>query len=67
MIYAFYQKFSGHAIGGWTAIMIVVLFIGGVQLFCIGMIGLYLNSVHEQTKMRPNYIIQHTYGFHDRT
>jgi dolichol-phosphate mannosyltransferase len=53
----------GTAVPGWTAIMIVVLFIGGVQLFCIGMIGLYLNAVHEQSKMRPNYIIASTYGF----
>jgi len=67
MLYALYQKLSGQSVGGWTAIMIVILFIGGVQLFCIGMIGLYLNSVHEQTKMRPNYIINSTYGFEDLT
>ncbi len=61
--HALIQKISGHAVPGWTALMIVILFIGGVQLFCIGMIGLYLNAVHEQTKMRPNYIIESTYGF----
>ena len=63
IIHAFYQKIAGHALPGWTALMIVVLSIGGVQLFCLGMIGLYLNSVHEQTKMRPNYIVSSTYGF----
>jgi glycosyltransferase involved in cell wall biosynthesis len=62
-IHALYEKFSGHAIPGWTALMVVILFIGGVQLFCLGLIGLYLNSVHEQTKMRPNYIVSSTYGF----
>ena len=62
VIHAFHQKFSGQAVPGWTAIMVVTLFIGGVQLFCLGMIGLYLNSVHEQTKMRPPYIISSTYG-----
>jgi dolichol-phosphate mannosyltransferase len=61
--HALYQKFSGQAVGGWTALMVVILFIGGVQLFCLGMIGLYLNSVHEQTKMRPTYIVNSTYGF----
>jgi len=61
--HALYQKFSGQAVGGWTALMVVILFIGGVQLFCLGMIGLYLNSVHEQTKMRPPYIVSSTYGF----
>jgi len=58
-----WQKISGQAIPGWTALMIIILFIGGVQLFCIGMIGLYLNSLHEQSKMRPNYIIESTFGF----
>ena len=62
VVHAFYEKFSGQAVPGWTALMVVILFIGGVQLFCLGMIGLYLNSVHEQTKMRPSYIISSTYG-----
>ncbi len=57
------EKISGRAIPGWTAIMIAVLFFGGVQLFCLGIIGLYLNSIHEQSKQRPNYIIESTYGF----
>jgi len=60
------QKVSGVAIPGWTALMLVIIFIGGVQLFCIGMIGLYLNSVHEQCKMRPNYVIESTYGINSR-
>ncbi len=63
MIHALCEKFSGQAIPGWTALMIVILFIGGVQLFCIGMIGLYLHAVHEQTKMRPRYIVDSLYGF----
>ncbi len=65
-IHALVQKISGVAIPGWTALMLVIIFIGGVQLFCIGMIGLYLNSVHEQSKMRPNYIIESTYGISPR-
>jgi glycosyltransferase involved in cell wall biosynthesis len=58
VIHALYQKLMGTAVPGWTALMCVVLFIGGVQLFCIGMIGLYLKSIHDQTKSRPNYIIE---------
>ncbi len=65
MIHALIQKLSGQAVPGWTALNVVVLFIGVVQLFCIGTIGLYLNSVHEQTKQRPNYIVASTYGFKD--
>ena len=66
IIYALNQQLTGRAVPGWTALMVVVLFIGGVQLFCIGMIGLYLNSVHEQGKMRPRYIISSTYGFENK-
>ena len=65
-VHAVIQKTNGVAIPGWNALMIVIVFIGGVQLFCIGMIGLYLNSVHEQSKMRPNYIIESTYGINPR-
>ena len=63
MIVALVSKINGQTVPGWTALMIAVLFLGGVQLFCIGMIGVYLNAVHEQTKSRPNYIVESTYGF----
>jgi glycosyltransferase involved in cell wall biosynthesis len=63
IIYTLLLKITGHTVGGWSALMIVILFIGGVQLFCIGMIGLYLNSVHEASKARPTYIISSSYGF----
>jgi len=53
----------GRAVPGWSAIMITVLFIGSVQLLCIGIIGLYLNSIFEESKGRPNYIIDSTHGF----
>ena len=65
ILHALREKFLGRAIPGWTAIMIAILFFSGVQLFCIGMIGVYLNSVHEQTKMRPTYIVESTFGFPD--
>ncbi len=63
LLHVVWLKIAGQAIPGWTALMVALLFIGGVQLFCIGMIGLYLNSVHEQSKMRPNYIIESMFGF----
>ena len=63
MGHAFSEKIQGRAIPGWTALMIVVLFLGGVQLFCAGIMGLYIHSIHEQSKNRPNYIVERTYGF----
>ncbi|MDO8303783.1 MAG: glycosyltransferase, partial [Sedimentisphaerales bacterium] len=63
MSHALFEKFSGHAVPGWTAMMIVMLFFSGVQLFSLGMIGLYLFGIYEQTKDRPNYIVESTHGF----
>ena len=65
IFYALSEKLQGKAIPGWTALMVIVLFISAVQLFCLGTIGLYLHSVHEQTRYRPRYIIDSTYGFED--
>jgi len=67
MGHALSEKIQGKAIPGWTALMIVILFFGGVQLFCLGIIGLYLDSVHQQSRGRPNYIVDSTWGFPKET
>jgi len=61
--HVFIEKFSGRAVPGWTALMMVVLFMGGVQLFCMGMTGLYINNIFKNSQERPNYIIESTHGF----
>lgn len=63
VLHVCYEKFSGKAIPGWTAIMIAILFLNGIQLFCIGIMGLYIHSTYEQTKQRPSYIIESIFGF----
>jgi len=63
MGYALFEKIAGRAIPEWTTLMIVVLFLGGIQLFCVGIMGLYLNSIYEQGKKRPNFIVDQTFGF----
>jgi dolichol-phosphate mannosyltransferase len=42
---------------GWTAIMIAVLFIGGVQLICLGILGGYIGRIYNEMKNRPLYVI----------
>jgi len=51
------MKFAGISIPGWSAIMATILFLGGIQLFTIGILGLYVGSIHEQIKDRPRVII----------
>jgi polyisoprenyl-phosphate glycosyltransferase len=42
---------------GWPSLMAVVLFLGGVQLLCIGVLGEYLGRVYRETKGRPLYVV----------
>ena len=50
--------FTDKAITGWTSLLISVLFIGGIQLIILGIIGEYLGKLFIQSKGRPNYIIR---------
>lgn len=53
-----YQKLvTGEAILGWASVMTSILFLGGVQLLAIGIIGEYLGRVYNETKRRPPYVI----------
>ncbi|TMV10038.1 glycosyltransferase family 2 protein [Ruegeria sediminis] len=57
--------FTSIWVEGWTALMIAVLFIGGVQLISLGVIGEYIGRVYEETKKRPLYIVRERIGFPD--
>lgn len=50
----------GDAVGGWPSMMCVILFLGGVLLFCMGILGQYLAKTYLETKKRPIYIVQET-------
>jgi glycosyltransferase involved in cell wall biosynthesis len=63
IIYVFIEKFRGHNLPGWSATMTAVLFLGGTQLLCTGLQGLYISSIFEESKRRPNYIVRDTFGF----
>jgi dolichol-phosphate mannosyltransferase len=63
-IYAVYIRlFTNRAIEGWTSVLVAVLFIGGVQLIFLGVLGEYLGRVFEETKGRPLYIVSKKIGF----
>ena len=60
-LWALYSRFiSKDYVQGWTSLMLVVLFIGGVQLVCIGIIGEYISRLSDNVRNRPLYIIQDT-------
>ena len=48
---------------GWTSTMFAVLFIGGVQLICMGIIGEYIGRIYGESKHRPLYVVRERLGF----
>ena len=48
----------GDPVAGWPSTICIILFIGGIQLFCIGILGQYLAKTFLETKERPLYIIR---------
>ncbi|HXT70234.1 MAG TPA: glycosyltransferase family 2 protein [Vicinamibacterales bacterium] len=58
LIGVFVAKFLGYTIQGWTTIMVAVLFLGSVQLICLGILGEYLGRVFNEVKPRPMYVIE---------
>lgn len=44
-------------VAGWASTICVILFIGGIQLFCIGIMGQYIAKTYIETKRRPHYIV----------
>ncbi len=50
----------GDPVTGWASTMSVIIFIGGLQLFCLGIIAQYLAKTYMETKRRPHYIIAET-------
>ena len=64
--YALYLRiFTSVWVEGWTALMIAVLFLGGVQLICVGILGEYIGRIYNEVKRRPLYVVQDRIGFAD--
>ena len=54
----------GDPVAGWASTVCVIIFIGGLQLFCLGIIGQYLAKTYMEVKNRPHYIISDTNADH---
>lgn len=50
----------GDPVAGWASLLCVIIFIGGIQLFCIGIMGKYIAKTYMEAKHRPHYIIAET-------
>lgn len=64
IIYALVMRlFTDIHVEGWTLLMSAVLFIGGVQLICVGILGEYIGRIYNEVKYRPLYVVSEYVGF----
>lgn len=47
----------GDPVAGWASLICVIIFVGGIQLFCLGIMGQYIAKIYMETKGRPHYIL----------
>jgi glycosyltransferase involved in cell wall biosynthesis len=59
------RRLIGHeiAVTGFTTLLTMMMFLGGVQLICIGIVGEYIGRIYEESKQRPLYVVQDAIGF----
>lgn len=59
------RLFTDNAAPGWASVLLPLLFIGSVQLLCLGIIGEYLSKIYEEVKSRPKFHISEKIGKKD--
>jgi glycosyltransferase involved in cell wall biosynthesis len=62
LLSVFVQKALGITVQGWATVMVAMLFLGGVQLICLGIIGEYVGRVFTELKPRPLYVVEEIVG-----
>jgi glycosyltransferase involved in cell wall biosynthesis len=55
--YAVFALFSGNVVPGWLSTVLPMYFLGGIQLFCFGIIGEYIGKIYLEVKKRPRYFV----------
>lgn len=56
-IWAIISQILGRTVAGWSSIVCIVCFMGGIQLICLGVLGEYIGKIYMEVKARPRYII----------
>ena len=57
------RLFTAVWVSGWASLLVAVLFLGGVQLLCLGILGAYLGRIYGEVRRRPLYLVKERLGF----
>ena len=60
------RLFSDSAVPGWASVVLPMYLLGGVQIFCIGIIGEYLGKTYSEVKNRPRFFLEKIVSPKDR-
>lgn len=56
-VYAIFALYTDNLVPGWLSTVLPMYFLGGIQLFCFGIIGEYIGKIYSEVKQRPRYFI----------
>lgn len=56
-IQSLYKHFMGHALEGFTTVILLLLIIGSIIMLSLGIIGYYISKIYEETQNRPRFIV----------
>jgi dolichol-phosphate mannosyltransferase len=63
MVYIIVTWFvDNHTVLGWSSLIVSILFLGGLQLMVLGLIGIYVANIYAEVKRRPLYIVRAKQG-----
>ncbi len=65
-LFAIIKHINGATVAGWTSILVSVLFLGGVTLLCLGVIGEYIARIFNEVRRRPMFFISEEIGLNEK-
>lgn len=63
IVYTIIQKFLGGTVQGWSSVIVIISFFGGVQILALGVIGEYIGKIYNEVKKRPKFFIEEKCNF----